>query len=87
MMVIMMLFSLVKGGKILARFDCPAHKFLFPESDPGEDNLRRLKLEYSRRYYVRKEAGIEGVALWESVVWWKWLRSGEKMEGHGGKIG
>ena len=50
------------GGKILARFDCPAHKFLFPadkggtdeeEGEEGEgDDQRIMVLNHSRHYKV-----------------------------------
>ena len=49
------------GGRILARFDCPAYKFLFPDDkgathkddDGGDDGQRTLVLNHSRQYKVR----------------------------------
>lgn len=41
-----------KGGKILARFDSPAHSFLFPPHRPSasSDGLQQLQLNKSRKY-------------------------------------
>jgi hypothetical protein len=42
----------VSGGKILARFDTPAHRFLFPEVPPAKGELQQLQLNKSRKYQV-----------------------------------
>ena len=40
------------GGKILARFETPAHRFLFPEVPPAKGELQQIQLNKSRKYQV-----------------------------------
>ena len=40
------------GGKILARFETPAHVFLFPEVPPAKGELQKAKLNKLRKYDV-----------------------------------
>lgn len=41
------------GGKILAKFDCPAHKFLYPNGKEVEEEQRIMVLNHSKHYRVR----------------------------------
>ena len=42
----------MSGGKILARFETPAHRFLFPEVPPAKGELQQVQLNKSRKYQV-----------------------------------
>ena len=42
------------GGKIVARYEAPAHKFLFPDSAHGSGELREVQLNKSRKYQVSR---------------------------------
>ncbi len=43
------------GGKILARYEAPVHKLLFPEAAVDSGDLREVKLNKSRKYQVWRE--------------------------------
>ncbi len=47
-----MVLLLTLGGKILARYDVPAHEFLYPEDESKGGELRKVPLEKSRQYIV-----------------------------------
>lgn len=48
---IRMAYIIYTGGKILARFDCPAHKFLFPGGNKAEDDEHRILILNQARHY------------------------------------
>ena len=43
---------IMSGGKILARFETPAHRFLFPDVPPAKGELQQAQLNKSRKYQV-----------------------------------
>ncbi len=46
------------GGKILARYESPAHSFLYPSDECRDDNLRTIILDRSRKYKVNLTATL-----------------------------
>jgi len=46
------LLILYTGGKIIGRYDAPAHEFLFPSNELSSGELRKVPLEKSRKYQV-----------------------------------
>ena len=48
----LMLLCNMSGGRILARFETPAHRFLFPEVPPAKGELQQVQLNKSRKYQV-----------------------------------
>ena len=46
------------GGKILAKFDCPAHDFLFPDNDAGQGTKRTIVLDHARHYKVQQGGAV-----------------------------
>ena len=54
---------MVAGGRILARYEAPADKFLFPEVPLRPGQLRTLSLNKSRNYQAKNFIGLLKILL------------------------
>ena len=58
------------GGKILVRFETPAHRFLFPEVPPTKGELQQVELDKSRKYQVSYKYIVTCQRINLSTVGW-----------------